>query len=404
MVRLRDEASTVEKTVSSENQPKIKWLGFFLGLWLVSIFVFPLASRVFFNGGFLQISYVAAIIWPEVLFLFILKNLTPKRLTTNELIAVTFFFIAVLLSSIVSIDKINTALFFVLTIFVFIIILQFKKNLTSVQYIVGLRTYSFTALIIALMFALYDYRPGVRLGNGTDILNPNAISIILMSIAISAMAFKAKLVRVCVAALAVYLLYLTGSRTSLVSMVIGVAVFVYYTSLTSTKINKYLFYLIVVIASVSTVIFFDQIWQSVSLVLKIDDAHRGLSTGASGRMGIWLEAWLLFLDNMITGIGYRTHEIVLGISAHNGYLATLLEIGLIGFLAIMYIVVRGVLSLRNNIKLKNEINYNAIMIAFCLGYMFLAMFERYLINIGNPASLIFLLAILSPRSTKHENI
>lgn len=375
----------------------VKWLGFFLGLWLVSIFLFPLISRIYLQGGYLQISYVAAILWPELLFLFVLKSLSPDKLSTNNQIALVLFFLSIMISSVMSVDMINTALFFILTIFVFVIILQFKTYLTISQYISALQTYAFFGLVVASLFALYDYRPGIRLGNGTDILNPNAISIVLMSIAVSAMAFKSLVLKLAVAGVAIFLLYLTGSRTSLVAMVIAIGIYGYYSVAMSSKMYKFLIALVVVLFAILGIAYFEKVWEVLNLVLKIDDSHRGISSGASGRIDIWMKAWSLFVDNIVTGIGYRSHEKVLGISAHNGYLATMLEIGLIGFLSIMYLIVKGVLNLKHNLKLGVEANPNHILFGFCFGYMFLAMFERYLVNIGNPASLLFLLAVLGSK-------
>jgi hypothetical protein len=38
----------------------------------------------------------------------------------------------------------------------------------------------------------------------------------------------------------------------------------------------------------------------------------------------------------------------------------------------------------------------SILFGLCVGYLVLAMFERYLINVGNPTSLLFLVSIMRP--------
>jgi hypothetical protein len=38
----------------------------------------------------------------------------------------------------------------------------------------------------------------------------------------------------------------------------------------------------------------------------------------------------------------------------------------------------------------------SILFGLCVGYLLLAVFERYLINVGNPTSLLFLLCVMQP--------
>ncbi|MEQ1795347.1 MAG: hypothetical protein ABL970_14280, partial [Nitrospira sp.] len=42
----------------------------------------------------------------------------------------------------------------------------------------------------------------------------------------------------------------------------------------------------------------------------------------------------------------------------------------------------------------------SILLGLCVGYLLLALFERYLINVGNPTSLLFLLCIMQPRHSE----
>ena len=161
----------------------------------------------------------------------------------------------------------------------------------------------------------------------------------------------------------------------------------------------------IVLAGILGVLYFESLWEVIEGFLKINDSHRGIESGASGRGEVWAIVWALFLDNMITGISYRAHETVLGGSAHNGYLATMVEIGLIGFLSIMFIIFKGLLTIKKNLKVHAPHNYNPILFGFCLAYLFLALFERYMINVGNPASLLFIIAVLASTEMKNnENI
>jgi O-antigen ligase len=127
-------------------------------------------------------------------------------------------------------------------------------------------------------------------------------------------------------------------------------------------------------------------------------ADRGIGSGATGRITAWKATWELFLRNPMLGVGFRAHEHILKVdtSAHNGYLATLAEVGLVGFLAVLYLVFRGLRLLRANIKDPSHLFSYSILFGLCVGYLLLAVFERYLINVGNPTSLLFLLIVMRP--------
>ena len=136
-------------------------------------------------------------------------------------------------------------------------------------------------------------------------------------------------------------------------------------------------------------------FKTIASFFKLKDKHRGIESGGSGRTLIWAEMWELFLQYPVTGVGYRAHPELLkvGSSAHNGYLAMLVDIGIVGFCAIMYLVIYGIVKLKRHLT-PDMTKVNSTLFAFLVAYMILAMFEPYLINIGNPASLLFMFAIL----------
>lgn len=112
-----------------------------------------------------------------------------------------------------------------------------------------------------------------------------------------------------------------------------------------------------------------------------------------------------FWDNPVLGIGFRAHEVLLGISSHNGYLAMLAEIGLIGFVAVIYIILIGVFLLWRKVRHTELTFSHSILFGLSCGYLFLAMFERFLINVGNPTSLLFLIAtLMSAKVTSRQRI
>ena len=104
------------------------------------------------------------------------------------------------------------------------------------------------------------------------------------------------------------------------------------------------------------------------------------------------------MRNPVLGVGFRAHEFLLKAdsSSHNGYLATLAEVGILGFLGVLYLVMRGMRLLWAGSRKPGPGFSQSILFGLCVGYLLLAVFERYLINVGNPTSLLFLVGIMRP--------
>ena len=106
--------------------------------------------------------------------------------------------------------------------------------------------------------------------------------------------------------------------------------------------------------------------------------------------------WEMFLHNPVLGVGFRAHDQILKVdsSAHNGYLATLAEVGIVGFLAVVYLVLRGLRQLWVSTKDPERMFGSSVLLGVAVAYLLLAVFERFLINVGDPTSLLFLLCIM----------
>jgi O-antigen ligase len=160
------------------------------------------------------------------------------------------------------------------------------------------------------------------------------------------------------------------------------------------------------IVILTAVYFRDPLSASISDFLQLKDEYRGLGTGATGRSDAWRATWKLFVDNPIFGVGFRAHEARLGgeSSSHNGYLALLAEIGLVGFMAVMYLIATGVASLYTLAARNENVFSCSILLGLIVGFLIVGLFERYLLNVGNPTSLLFIVAItVACRRTAERN-
>jgi O-antigen ligase len=194
------------------------------------------------------------------------------------------------------------------------------------------------------------------------------------------------------------IIVLTGSRAAAVGAVAGLAAIVWL-RLRANGRSVLVFMLIglLLIAGV-TIAYGDVLYKALDRFYDLTKADRGIGSGATGRVTAWKATWELFTRNPVFGVGFRAHEHLLKVdtSAHNGYLATLAEVGVIGFVGVLYLVVRGLRLLWSYSKEPERGFTYSVLFGLCLAYLLLALFERYLINVGNPTSLLFLLGVMRP--------
>lgn len=367
-------------------------------LWIGGTFLARLLSEMYFqNNGILKIIITSvSLLWPFGFFILTKYKSTPKYNISGDKIALFLFLMFSLISCIISPIMMQSASYFLITALTIFIILQFKTNMSPADLGASLQIYSILTIITLLLFAKYDYAPGFRLGQRTDVLNPNSLGLIAMSVVITASSIKYQVVRYMIIASAVLIIYLTGSRAAMLAALIGYIVVNKY----RFDALKFIYKVLAIIALTIVVVFivgyyFDDIVNAIESFFKFTDKHRGLASGGSGRTIIWGWMWDVFVQHPVFGVGFRAHgEFIAASSAHNGYLATLVDIGVVGFLSIMYLVFVGVLRMWRNISDKNYLVVNTTIFSLVIAYLSLAMFERYLINIGNPASLLFIFAIL----------
>jgi O-antigen ligase len=277
--------------------------------------------------------------------------------------------------------------------------LQFNSNLDADQYEWGLKVFAVIMTGLVLGFAWYDYAPGKRLGTGKDVLNPNTIALVTCSVLFATMAIRTVLVRLLFMAPLAAVIFLTSSRTSAGVAVIGLVIILLIRLRTAKTSMVLMTILCTILVGALTVAYGDVLYGFLDRFFALSAADRGFGSGATGRITTWKTTWELFLRNPILGVGFRAHEHVLKVdtSAHNGYLATLAEVGIIGFLAVLYLVLRGLRLLWENIKNPRHVFSYSILFGLCVGYLLLAVFERYLVNVGNPMSLLFLLSVMRAR-------
>ncbi len=346
----------------------------------------------------LEIIMLASLFWPAGYFLLSRCRFVPGGFTSGTIAGLVVFGLCCGLSSFGSRAALESINYTVLTILTVLVVLQFNTNLDARHYETALKSYAVLMAALVSGFAAYDYMPGSRLGGGKGILNPASFALVTMSVLIAAMAIRRAIVRVPILVAMGTVIFLTGARASAVAALFGLAVtMVSRRRIAGARGNALLVFCVIVGAAL-TAFYGDVVIRGLMGFFAIDDRYRGLESGGSGRLETWNAAWNLFLSHPLLGVGFRVHETLLKIntSAHNGYLALLAEIGLIGFAAALYFTLTGMWRIWRRSQDPSQTYSYSVLLGLASGYFVLAVFERYFINAGNPTSLLFLLSILGP--------
>ena len=384
-----------------DETPPRTWVGIVLGVWLTGVFAASLFGRL--DAGreaIISIVWIGtAVVWPLAYFMVSRCRFVPDSLSFIGTVAMLLFGTFSVLSSFFSPVALLSAGYVVLTLLGLWLALQFNTNLDAEQYEQGLKIFAVLTTGLLVGFAWYDYVPGTRLGTGKNILNPNTIALVSTSVFVAAMAIRTLALRLVVMGVVATVMVLTSSRAAAIAVLMGLTVTGWLRLRSHGRPVLLLACVGLLVVAGTVVLYGGQVYETLDRFYSLSAADRGLGSGATGRVEAWKWTWELFLRNPIIGVGFRAHEFLLRVdsSSHNGYLATLAELGLIGFLAIACLIARGLRLLWVRAQEPEGGFVPSLLLGLSVGYLFLAVFERYLINVGNPTSLLFLLAVMQPQ-------
>jgi hypothetical protein len=398
-MRLQEEEGSVEAA------PEETKVGLVLGLWLTGVFAASLAGWIDHSRDSMGSMALlgASVVWPLLYFALGRHSFVPQAMPIAATVGLVLFGLVSALSSFMSPVALLSTGYVVLTLSGIWLALQFNSNLDAKQYEQGLKIFAVLTAVLLVGFACYDYVPGTRLGNGKDVLNPNTIGLVSISVLLAAMALRTLLLRLAVMAPVVLIVILTSSRAAAVASVVGLGMVLWLRLRAQGRSVLLIAGIGLMIVGGLSILYGDVVFKTLDGVYGLTRADRGFGSGATGRVEAWKWTWELFVRNPIVGVGFRAHEFILKAdsSSHNGYLATLAEIGIIGFLSVLFLIVRGMHLLWAGSRHVGAGFSQSILLGLCVGYLLLAIFERYLINVGNPTSLLFLVSIMRPGTMEH---
>ncbi len=151
-----------------------------------------------------------------------------------------------------------------------------------------------------------------------------------------------------------------------------------------------------------TVMFFGSIVSYLNVILELDSGTRGLGSGGSGRTDAWSQGLDLVAHggaNVLVGGGLRWASIDnIGFSTEDSYLTILLESGVIVGILIIVAIYRAIANCYMASRHERDRTEWWNTVAALGVLMFAAIesfFNRYLLAIGNPLSLLLMLLFLS---------
>jgi O-antigen ligase len=228
-------------------------------------------------------------------------------------------------------------------------------------------------------------------------LNPNDFGLICTALACASLALRVTMVRAIVLAVACLGLYLTQSRSNMVGVAVAYAVIGMLYVLRLRGHAWLRLGIVFAAALLFVLLLFDKAFADFvrNGLLAMDDPQRGVGSGATGRTVAWHDGIELWRAAPLLGYGYRASDEFYQnryvTSTHNGYIAMLVDLGLIGLLA--YLLFVGIALKRALRAFASPARMEAVpTIALILAYSVMGMFERYALNTGNAASILFIIA------------
>lgn len=148
------------------------------------------------------------------------------------------------------------------------------------------------------------------------------------------------------------------------------------------------------------VVFAAKIGKYLSRILELGSNTRGIGSGGSGRFGLWLRGIAALFDDPITlifGGGFRSSgSDLIGFSTESSYVTILLDSGLfIGFAVILLFWYSPIKALRLAPSADWQANSLILLPSFLTFLIIESVFNRYLLAIGNPTSLLTLMILFS---------
>lgn len=241
------------------------------------------------------------------------------------------------------------------------------------------------AAVIALIDGNFLY------GRFMGRLGPNYWGSVCAYGLLAATVARHRLLFLLLAAIDIFALLASQNRTAMLALIVGGLLLLILGYLRSGREGRLWIWLMAMAGSVALLFAMPTLLNKVFMV---DDPRRGLDSGGTGRAIAWKEAWAVFEQHPLLGVGYRHHEeyITAASSAHQAYLATAADMGVVGLLVFLIFLFGGLATaIYKAVALRSK-GYAALA-ALLLGYAVQGLAEQRAINFANSISLMMIIAV-----------
>jgi O-antigen ligase len=268
------------------------------------------------------------------------------------------------------------------------------------------RIFRFYALFITMLLVIVYVDGDVVWGRLVGRGQPNFWGMMAQTAVFTGLLLATWKTRAVVWGAAALILYATNSRASMVCVAAGLGTVAICMIVTGNYGRKFKIFTSVLVA-LAVIAWAELQFGFVSgQLLRVDDPHRGMHTGFTGRLDPWLYGIAQGLERPFFGYGYRESEALFGdigvSSVHNGYLSMWLDTGIFGLM--VYVVFLGHAIIRG-VQLWRSPVVRACL-AMVVGYTVLGFAERYALNAGQPLSILALacafLILQTPKQARPE--
>jgi O-antigen ligase len=387
-----------------------RWLAAIASIWLV-VQVFDV---IFTIAGSYELALAVCVAWIAVPLFFAapgsflrtgLSTLTAGRGRASVLLLA--FMTASLASALLSGNTPKSVGYLVATIVTLILEYELCAYLGT-YFNAVLRWYSVLGTLAYLPFYLRGAVAGANWGrlSVNEVDHPNHFGLVCFSIFGAAFAWRSWPIRLAICGAMIAMITAAQSRSSLVSALVMMTIFIAL----ELKNRKAVLTMILVggIVTIAALVFLDPISGAVSSVLNLHDQYRGAGTGLSGRVELWEAGIDIFLDHPLLGVGFRLQDEALPAmfqyagAVHNGFLGTLVEVGLLGAIPLFWFMGIGIGKLWRDSNRSHP--GSQLGISYVLGYCASAMVEPRLLNLAHPASVIAWCFLISGGIQAHRSV
>jgi len=266
----------------------------------------------------------------------------------------------------------------------------------------------YIGVCILIAVACLGFSLGVR-ERSFGFVPPNNIAKLAMLASVFCIFGSPRLMRIGIVA-ALSLIILTQSRGTLLAYLLFWQVY-----LMGVNSGRSLFtWALFITSAVISIVLLDLLWAGrwsldmlVEAVFLLSDPVRGTGSGLTGRLDHWVAAASVISDNPVFGYGLRTRGpftvdpvIHSGFNAHSGYLNMIMDVGILGAVALTAVIVRHILILKPNMRsgTETERKRRSVARAYLVAALFLWGLEPLYIDIGAPFGLATLLFLAVPAS------